>query len=316
MFVGKTANVATCSGDTQIKLFNAQNGGVIRTFAGGKDYVYSVAVSGDGNVVAAGGEDGVFRYYNGINTQLLNHIPLNDTFRDAEVNKMTAPLREGGLMPLQPPADVLVRTTIYRMVHIDCLPTLLARGALHAPSCIPNDALPYISIHATQTQADRGRTMVNCGPGGVILDYIGFYFGPRSPTLYRIHTGRNVAQVDQALIVYLVSTAQAVADANIAFAFTDRHSLARVAAWRDTLADLNIVDFDIAYATYWNNKPEWPDRQERKQAEFLVHRTMPWNLIAEIGVLNDEIAERVVTILDGHPHGHRPAVALRPLWYY
>lgn len=219
-------------------------------------------------------------------------------------------------MPLQPPADVLTRTPIYRMVHIDCLATILARDMLHAPSCPPNDGLPYVGIHAAQTQADRGGTPVTCGPGGMIRDYVGFYFGPRSPMLNRIRTGWNVTQVDQSLIVYLASTAQAVAGAGIGFVYTDRHSLARVAAWRDALADLNIVDFPVAYATYWNNTADHPDRQEKKQAEFLVHRTMPWNLIVGIGVLNATVEQRVNAILDAHANRHRPAVGARPLWYY
>jgi hypothetical protein len=202
------------------------------------------------------------------------------------------------------------------MVHIDCLPTILARAALHAPSCVPNDGLPYVGIHATQTQADRGGTPVPCGPGGVIRDYVGFYFGPRSPMLYRIHTGWNVAKVDQSLIVYLESTAQAVAAANLGFVYTERHSLARVAAWRDALSDLDLVDFDIAYAEVWKNTPDLPDRQERKQAEFLVHQQLPWDLVTRIGVHSAAVVGQVNALLDSHPSCHRPRVAALPAWYY
>lgn len=137
-------------------------------------------------------------------------------------------------MPLALPADILMRTRIVRMVHIDSLDTLLARNALPAPSCVPADERTYVGIHATQTQIDRGDRPVPCGPLGVICDYIGFYFGPRSPMLYRIHTGYNVRQVDQANIVYLVSTAPAIAQAGIGYVFTGRHSLATVSRidWR------------------------------------------------------------------------------------
>jgi hypothetical protein len=202
------------------------------------------------------------------------------------------------------------------MVHIDCFPTILARDTLHAPTCVPNDGLPYVGIHATQTQADRGAMAVPCGPRGAIRDYIGFYFGPRSPMLFRICTGHNVTKVDQSLIIYLESSAQAVAATNIGFVYADRHSLARVAAWRDALADLTIVDFDVAYATFWNNTPNQPDRQERKQAEFLVHQTMPWRLIHRIGVQNAAAEQRVRAILQAHANRHQPAVHAMPLWYY
>src|SRR5579862_8303188 len=121
-----------------------------------------------------------------------------------------------------------VPTPLYRMVHIDNLATILARGALHAPNHVPLDGRPWVSIHATQTQADRGRSPVPCGPRGTILDYVGFYLGPRSPMLYRVHTGYDVARVDQSNIVYLTSSAQVVAAHPLGFVFTDRHSLARV----------------------------------------------------------------------------------------
>lgn len=219
-------------------------------------------------------------------------------------------------MTLAPPKDVLQKTWIFRMVHIDCLPTILASDGLHAPSCAPNDGLPYTSIHAVQTQIDRGNRPVTRLPGGVIRDYVGFYFGPRSPMLLRLKTGHNVQQIDQSRIVYLLSTAQAVDGAGLGFVFTDRHSLAAVAAFRNDLADLGIVDFPIAYAEQWNNTPATPDRQEKKQAEFLVHQTMPWNLIFGIAVYNDAAAAEVNEILDQYPERHRPTVRAVLKWYY
>ena len=200
------------------------------------------------------------------------------------------------------------------MVHIDNLPTLLARGALHAPNHVPPDGRSWKSIHATQTQADRGRAAIPCGPRGIILDYVGFYFGPRSPMLYRVHTGHNVAKIDQSNIVYLVSSAQAIAAYPLGFVFTDRHSLARVASFYDSVAGLGNVDFQTCYATQWNTTSQFPDRQEKKQAEFLVHRAMPWGLVHRLGVLNASVAGRVRDILAAHVS--TTPVAVEQNWYY
>ena len=38
-------------------------------------------------------------------------------------------------------------TLLYRLVHVDNLSVLLARGALHAPNATPNDGLPWRPIH-------------------------------------------------------------------------------------------------------------------------------------------------------------------------
>lgn len=219
-------------------------------------------------------------------------------------------------MPLEVPVNILAVTPIYRMVHIDCLDTILRRNALHAPSCVPEDGLPYVSIHAYQTQIDRGGTGVPRGPRGVIRDYVGFYLGPKSPMLYRLHTGYNVEPVRQDKIVYLKTTAQAIDTAELRYVFTDRHSLAAVADFRSDIGDLEIVDFDSVYADIWRNTAQNPDRQEKKQAEFLVHRKVPWRLIQTIGVLNDSVKGRVQAILRNHTARHQPRVLSKRSWYY
>jgi WD40 repeat protein len=74
VFVGKTGTFATCSGDTQVRFWNVDNGGNVRNFQGNTDYLYALGVSPDGAVVAAGGEEGVVRLYNGANGQLIKTL--------------------------------------------------------------------------------------------------------------------------------------------------------------------------------------------------------------------------------------------------
>lgn len=209
------------------------------------------------------------------------------------------------------PAD---STPIYRILHIDNLPTLLARGRIHAPSQVPADGLVWRSIHAKETQEDRGRKPVPCGPGGVINDYVGFYFGPRSVMLNRIRTGWNVERVDQSDIIYLVASAEAIAEAGLDFVFTDRHSLARVAAFHDKLAKLVDVDMPTCYATHWSKTERVPDRQEKKQAEFLVHGVVPWSLVLQIGVAGASAMCRVNAVLA--EFSQNTPVAVEGTWYY
>jgi hypothetical protein len=71
VFVGKTPQFVTASGDATVRMWNADNGGNVRQFPGAGDFLYAVSASPDGNVVAAGGEEGVVRIYNGTNAQLL-----------------------------------------------------------------------------------------------------------------------------------------------------------------------------------------------------------------------------------------------------
>jgi hypothetical protein len=54
--------------------------------------------------------------------------------------------------------------------------------------------------------------------------------------------------------------------------------------------------------------------KEGKQAEFLVHGGFPWSLISRIGVYSVGIAQKADAALSAA--AHRPAVEVRPDWYY
>lgn len=97
--------------------------------------------------------------------------------------------------------------------------------------------------------------------------------------------------------------------------FSDGHGLARFTAWYDDLADLDKVDWEAVYATRWKDTPEDMDRQRRKQAEFLVHRSMPWDLLTMIGVHDDAARRRVEADLTASRR-QGPPVQVLPEWYY
>jgi WD40 repeat protein len=73
-FIGATPQIVTCSGDQTVRFWNVDNGGNVRNFGGGNDFLYAVGVSPDGSVVAAGGEEGIVRLYNGGNGSLIKEL--------------------------------------------------------------------------------------------------------------------------------------------------------------------------------------------------------------------------------------------------
>jgi len=79
-------------------------------------------------------------------------------------------------------------------------------------------------------------------------------------------------------------------------------------------ADLNRIDWPLIAAKWWNDTNDDPDRSRRRQAEFLVHRFFPWDLVTEIGVANAQAATRVNTAISSARHV--PAVIVRQAWYY
>jgi hypothetical protein len=208
-------------------------------------------------------------------------------------------------------------TPIFRIVHIDCLRTLLRRGGLHAANYTPQDGLFYRTVHNAEIQGKRHIRRIPCGPGGTLHDYVPFYFGYLSPMLLQLKTKR-VAGYDegQEPLVYLASTVQAVAGAGVGFVFSNGHGIAAFTDWFDDLARLNEVDWNMVYQRYWRDEVNDMDRQRRKQAEFLIYQSCPWRLIQEIGALNAPAKTRVEEILHDFHASQSTVVNVRAGWYY
>jgi hypothetical protein len=150
-----------------------------------------------------------------------------------------------------------------------------------------------------------------------VHDYVAFYFGVLSPMLLQLKTGQVPGYGEgQEPLIYLMCSVQAVVAAGLPFVLTDGHSLARWTQFFEEVARLDQVDWDVVGRRYWADTIDDPDRQRRTQAEFLVHRFLPWGLPTEIGVRSDAMKAEVEAILAGRADVERKMVVRRPGWYY
>lgn len=189
-------------------------------------------------------------------------------------------------------------TTIFRIMHIDNLPVCLQRGGLHAPNHAPDDGLHYRTIHNLEIQEVRRQRTIPCGPGGTVHDYVSFYFGPRSPMLYQLHTGWVEGYAEgQEPIIYIVSIVDKVVKSELDFVFSDGHGIANWTEWFDDIQKLDKIDWDAVYTRMWKDIVDDMDRQRRKQAEFLIYQFCPFSAVHKIGVLNQNIKKKVENIL-------------------
>ncbi len=117
-------------------------------------------------------------------------------------------------------------------------------------------------------------------------------------------------------MIYLVTTAQKVAENGVPFVFSDGHGIASFTDWYCDLADLNKIDWEVIQSRYWADTLEDGDRKRRRQAEFLIHRFCPWSLILGIAVLNDKMKKQVEAILARFPGEKRIQVVVKTDWYY
>jgi hypothetical protein len=207
-------------------------------------------------------------------------------------------------------------TRIYHITHINNLPSILNSGGLIANSRLRRERINYLDIAHESIQDRRARTRVPCGAGGVLHDYVPFYFAPRSPMLYAINKGKVEGYAEgQNPVIHLVAQAEAIDASDLAFAFTDGHAVMAYADFYDDLEALEfVIDWELMESNYWFDKEEDPNRKCRRQAEFLVHQFCPWRLITEIGVINTTIQAQVQRILQNV--NYQLPVRVYPNWYY
>ncbi|RLL67890.1 DUF4433 domain-containing protein [Streptomyces sp. Z26] len=201
---------------------------------------------------------------------------------------------------------------LLHFTHVENLAGIAATG-LVADCRKPSDTVECADL----TIKERRRTQaVRAGPGGVVADYAPFYFAPRSPMLYRIHRGGvKTYSGRQEDLVYLVSRVSRVEGHGLAWAATDRNAALATAKYTDQAARLAThVDWDVMRAQIWTNTPTDGSRRERRLAEFLVHRVLPWTAVVGVVVRTPAMAQRVGSVTGGL--AHRPDVAVLPGWYF
>jgi hypothetical protein len=118
----------------------------------------------------------------------------------------------------------------------------------------------------------------------------------------------------QSDIIYLISTAQAIHQANIPFVFTDRHAKLFYANFYSELRDLSNIDWELIESKIWHNTPALFDRKERKQAEFLVYQHLPTDLVLGITCYNTGILRTIEQILQ--ENASSIPVRAHASWYY
>lgn len=206
-------------------------------------------------------------------------------------------------------------TAIYHITHIRNLPNIIKDGGLWCDHVVSERNLAQVSIAHQHIKDRRSAKQVPCSAGGTLANYVPFYFAPRSPMLYAISRGYVQGYVDgQKPILHLVSSAEAVQQSNLTFAFTDGHAPMTISRFFDDLRSLDQIDWEIMKVIYWADTIEDGDRSRRRQAEFLVHQFFPLHLIEEIGVVNKNVAQEVSILLEAEVR--KPVLKIAPTWYY
>ena len=215
---------------------------------------------------------------------------------------------------------------IFHITPICNLPSIAETKSLYSNAVLRKKQIGYGNIAYQGAQGKRATKLVSKPPGGVIHDYVPFYFAPRSPMLFTINKG-NVPDCPhrQLDIVHIVTTVEAVISNKLPYVFYDYNATLTIATCYSDAKNLDKIDWDLfheaprmdGYCKYWNsdmNNPRYVRRQETRQAEFLIHRKVPLKLMTMVGAYNEAKAVEVRRIFE--EAGVRLQVEVRPEWYF
>ncbi len=166
------------------------------------------------------------------------------------------------------------KALIWRIVHRDNLPWILDNGLHCGNSALKAPA--WVNIGNPELIDKRANHPVPLPPGGLLNDYVPFYFTPFSPMLRNIHTGwGGIPKRPNEEIVILFSSLHHIAGLGLRFLFTDSHAYYQWTNFYADLADLDKIDWPLLQRRDFKRDPEDPAKFERYQAEALVHQHLP-----------------------------------------
>lgn len=172
---------------------------------------------------------------------------------------------------------------VYHFTHIDNLESLFSNNML-SNNELMRRTTPTLSIAEPDIQARRATMQVTCGPGGVVHDYVPFYFCTRSPMLLGVVNKRNIDQLD---IIYLEFKLSKLI--NYDFVFTESSANAFTPPnFYDNLAHLDNLEWDLIDSLKWAPPT---NKKQQKMAEFLVYNRVSISDIENIVVWNEGIKE-------------------------
>lgn len=207
------------------------------------------------------------------------------------------------------------RTPVFHILAIEKLTSVIEHGLWCDTEAQRRfgDQAALDSAHE-ELKGKRRRREVPVAQRGVMADYVPFYFGPRSPMLFTIKCGNTTYGRHgrgQHGMVHLVCRLETLArDLPDRWCFIDAHLSRTWAQFGNTLEELDErVDFDVMTARKWNE----PDQvKAARQAEFLVHRVVPWEYVELVVVIDETVADEVRCVVERTGTSNTPDVRPQP----
>lgn len=176
----------------------------------------------------------------------------------------------------------------YHFTLLDNLPGII-QGGLLSPNEQRRQQITHRSIAEQGIQARRARMRVPCGPGGVVHDYVPFYFTSLSPMLQAVINAKNVDQYD---LIHLAVSVTLLQRPDVVFTNAAANAT-EPPLFFDDPESLNRLRWDIIDSQKW----KWSTAEKQlRMAEMLIYRSISLADVSHIIVWNKKMKSEVEDI--------------------
>lgn len=179
---------------------------------------------------------------------------------------------------------------IFHFTDLGNVPGIVAAGGLHSDSLMTGGGYAFRACANEGIKSNRRTKPVPCPPGGVVADYVPFYYATRSPMMSAISYGRVPGYTSNNNLIYFVSSLNAVHAAGLRWVCTDGNAATGITGFFTQWGELEAnTDWDIMREKYWGDN----NGRHRRMAEFLVHQFVPLGVMLGVLTKSEQVAQVV-----------------------
>lgn len=175
----------------------------------------------------------------------------------------------------------------YHFTHIENIESIVKHDGLLSTNLKKERGIEHHNIANVKIQHRRSTMQVTVEPGGVVHDYVPFYFASVNPMLLGLLDRKLI---DQPYICFIAISIERLLEDNVIF--TDKSANANIPpCFFKEPTDLYKLTWDLIDSKKWGEKSE--EERQLRMAEVLIHREVPLDWIDSFIVFN-KIAMREV----------------------
>lgn len=168
----------------------------------------------------------------------------------------------------------------YHFTHIDNILSIIEQGGLLSTNEKERRGVKHHDIANQTIQGRRSTMFVPVGPGGVVHDYVPFYFASVNPMLL---SALNNKRVDQPYVCVIAVSIEKLLKEKVVFTDAAANTTIPPNFYEDP-ADLTRLDWGQIDSRSWGGRTD--EEQHAHMAEALVHRKVPLDWIDSYIVFN------------------------------